>query len=274
MKTLKKSTNKLLHFGIVLIIGILALSCEKEEIIFKGPYHVRFTDTVFTVKESTSEPVKISIHNAGPVLEEDIVVNYSISGSAREEIDYIVEGTKGEVTIPAGESFGYITLKVLNNANNILESQDLIFTINQVTPDKLQIGRSKNGIIGKSFSLIIEDDCILSGTYKAYPPDSLASDLPAIDHIQISSTDCNEYTLSNWDIYATSYFPPDRNLIFIDNGDNSITIEEQEEETIDEEFATMRGSGSIDPTTKRITLNIELVDIPEIPPFQIIFYPQ
>ncbi|HYG40922.1 MAG TPA: hypothetical protein VD908_19995 [Cytophagales bacterium] len=264
-----------LQYAIVLVLAVVIFcSCQKEEITFEGPYHVRFTDTLITVKESVTQPVKISIHNVGPILEEDILVKYSVAGSAREDVDYFISGNKGEVIIPAGESFGYIDLRLINNANNILESQELNFTLEEVTPSTLAIGRSTNGIIGKSFSLIIEDDCILSGTYKAYPHDSIAQDFPSINNITISSVDCIEYTLSNWDIYVTGFFPVDKNLIFIDNGDNSLTIPEQEEETFNEDFATMKGSGFIDPSTKRITLNIELVDIPEIPPFEITFYPQ
>jgi hypothetical protein len=266
---MKLNTHILLFFS---AITLLFLSCEKEEIIFDGPYHVKFTDTLITVKESVSQPLKVSIHNAGPILDEDIKVKYSISGNARKGVDYSITGTEGEVEIPSGKSFGFINVNILNNANNILESQEIVFTILEVTPANLEIGRSANGIIGKSLSVVIEDDCILSGNYKAYPPDSI--NLPTIGGIQVTSEDCINYTLSNWDIYISSYFPSSKDLTFIDNGDNTLTIPEQEEQKFNEDFATMKGDGFIDPATRRITLNIQLVDFDDSPTFQIVFYPE
>ena len=48
-------------------------------------------------------------------------------------------------------------------------------------------------------------------------------------------------------------------LIFIDNGDNTLTIPEQEEEFIDDELATIKGSGVVDPVTREIILKVTLV---------------
>jgi hypothetical protein len=271
---MKKSLYlKILLYLPPLLVALFFLSCKEDDLTFKGPYHVRFTDTLLTVKESINTPLKIPVHNAGPLLNEEIKIKYTISGTARKGVDYTITGKEGEVTIEDGESVGYINVNIINNANNILETQDIIFTITEVTPDKLQIGRSKEGIIGKSLTVIIEDECILSGIYKAFPPDTL-SDLPNIKDIAISSADCNEYTLSNWDIYITSYFPYSKDLTFIDNGDNTLTIPEQEESALPSERATMKGEGFVDPTTKKITLNIQFVDFTDQPTFKIELYPQ
>jgi hypothetical protein len=54
-------------------------------------------------------------------------------------------------------------------------------------------------------------------------------------------------------------------LTFIDNGDNTLTIPEQEEENIDEEFATIKGNGVVDPVTGAIIMNITLEDIEDQP---------
>ena len=43
--------------------------------------------------------------------------------------DYEILGTRGSVTIASDEYFGYIDIKLINNANNILRSQDLILTL-------------------------------------------------------------------------------------------------------------------------------------------------
>jgi hypothetical protein len=271
---MKKSLYlKILIYLPPLLVALFFLSCKDDDLTFKGPYHVRFTDTLLTVKESINKPVKISVHNAGPQLDENIKIKYTISGTARKGVDYTITGKEGEITIEDGESFGYINLNIINNANNILETQEIVFTITEVTPSSLQIGRSKDGIIGKSLTVIIEDQCILSGTYLSYPVDSLQG-LPIIKDIDISSSDCNEYTLSNWDIYITSYFPYSKDLTFIDNGDNTLTIPEQEESALPSERATMKGDGFVDPTTRKITLNIQFVDFPDQPTYQIELFPQ
>jgi hypothetical protein len=114
-------------------VCMLAYSCEKKEIVFEGPYYVRFSDSTAFASESVNEPIKIAVHNVGPQLDTRIKVKYVVSGTAREGIDYRIEGTKGEVIIPSGESFGYITLQLLNNSNNILESQNVVFTIIEVS---------------------------------------------------------------------------------------------------------------------------------------------
>ena len=62
-------------------------------------------------------------------------------------------------------------------------------------------------------------------------------------------------------------------LKFIDNGDNTLTIPEQEEEQIDEELATIRGTGVVDPVTREIILTIMLVDFDDQPEVSIIYKP-
>ncbi|MDB5242662.1 MAG: hypothetical protein JWP57_3287, partial [Spirosoma sp.] len=105
---------------IALVLGWAAIGCEKQDLnrTFEGPYFVRFTDSTLTYKESRSLPVVIRVHNAGPVLNQPITVNYTVTGSAREGKDYTILGTKGTVVIPANKSFGEIDVKLINNANN------------------------------------------------------------------------------------------------------------------------------------------------------------
>lgn len=263
--------RKLYEFNIPILMAILIIvsSCEQEETIFEGPYHVRFTEEEGSAFESYNKIIKISVHNVGPQLSVPITVNYSIGGDAREGIDYEILGTRGTVIIPANQSFGYIDIKLINNANNILYQQDIVFTLTGVSPEILQVGRSKDGIIGKTTTFTIYDDCILSGSYVGIRTD----EFPAIPGIKITSTDCNEYFLSNWDIHIFS-FPSKRNLTFIDNGDNSLTIPAQEEETLPESLATIEGNGSINPLTGVITLNITLVDFEDSPTETISFYPE
>ncbi|WP_416865871.1 MAG: hypothetical protein ACMVP2_26670 [Imperialibacter sp.] len=241
--------------------------CEPERLIFKGPYHVRFTEETASELESYSEEIALSVHLVGPQRSEKIQMSYSIAGDAREGIDYEVLSEKGIVEIPANESFGYITIRLINNANNILESQDIIFTLEGVSPVDLAIGQGDSEI-GRTLTFTIFDDCILGGYYTGYGP----SNTVPIEDIRITSADCNEYFLSNWDINLPIFnSSTERDLIFNDNFDNTLTIPEQEEQTLVEDQATIRGSGIVNPLTGEITLTIEFVDVEDIEPQTVTF---
>jgi hypothetical protein len=240
------------HYSTILKFAMLVLTmtvgCETDRILFEGPYFVRFTDTSLAVKESVSDPIKIAVHLAGPARTEDITVNYTITGNARAGIDYTIVSDVSKVTIKKGQYFGYITVQLINNANNILRSQNLVFTLLTITPSNLQVGQGPSQI-GDDFTLTIQDDCILSGTYSGVQN---VFDVP-VENIKITSTDCENYTLSNWNI---NFFSPpyDYSLEFVDNGDNTLTIPEQETDT------KISGKGIVDPLTKKITLTIILED--------------
>jgi hypothetical protein len=252
--------KSVLSIRLMIIAALVAAasSCENEPRIFDGPYFVRFTETSLTQRESFSKPIDIEVHMAGPAPEQDLAITYSISGSARQGIDYVIE-TPGQVEIESGEYFGIITIQLINNANNIIRSQDLVLTLLTVDTKGIQVGQGTSGI-GNKFTLTIQDDCILGGTY--YGLRSLA-DVPITD-ITISSTDCQEYLLSNWDINVFS-FPDTRDLVFIDNGDNTLTIPLQEEATLPPDQATIEGTGVVDPTTREITFSVRLVDFEDQP---------
>lgn len=243
------------RYLIILSLMFLLFSCEEKEIIFTGPFHVRFTEESETLKESFSGDIQISVHLVGPQRDEDIVIGYDIGGDAREDIDYRILGDRGEVVIRQGQSFGSIRMELINNANNILESQDVVFTIQSVSAPDLEIGFGPGVKAGSQYTFTIEDDCILGGSYTGindgFPP--------SIEGISVFSNDCITYTLSNWDINVFN-FQDTRNLQFKDNGDNTLTIPEQEEATLDPSQATIRGDGVVNPSTGEIILNIELVD--------------
>jgi len=236
-------------FWLAIFVALLA-GCETTPLIFKGPYFVRFSELELSRKESFSQPLEVIVHNAGPALNEDVLVTYKISGNAREGVDFVINGTPGQVTIPAGEYFGTIEIQLINNANNILRSQELVLTLEAVGAG-LAVGQGESKI-GKSFSLIIIDDCILGGNY-------VAEQGFANDDVTITSSDCETYLLSNWNIgvFNTSQ---EMDLVFIDNGDNTITIPEQEEDVLDPSQSTIMGSGVVDPVTREIILTITLVD--------------
>jgi hypothetical protein len=239
-------------FLYIILIGVT--SCETEKILFEGPYFVRFTDAALTEKESFSQVIKIEVHNAGPKLTDNTTIAYSISGSAREGVDFEIVGTRGQVTIEEGDYFGYIEVQLINNANNILRSQDVVFTLTNVNSSSLEVGQGE-GAIGKKFTLTILDDCILGGMYTGQ---RAAFAIPVKD-IAITSSDCETYRLSNWNINIFSFSDP-LALNFIDNGDNTITIKSQEQDGFPEDLATIQGFGSVNPETKEIFLTVTLVD--------------
>ena len=228
------------------------MNCETEHIIFNGPYFVRFTESARTEKESYSNPIEIEVHQSKSALEDDITISYSISGDAREGIDYTIIGEPEKVTIKKGEYFGTIEILLINNANNIIRSQDIILTILTVSSAQLQVGQDASAI-GKSYTFTIIDDCILGDTYIGKRGSSTKSD------ITITSADCETYTLSNWNINVFSS-SAEMNLTFVDNGDNTLTIPQQEEENLPSDKATIKGIGTIDPITREIIMKITLAD--------------
>lgn len=233
-----------------IFILLISIACENEKRIFNGPYFVRFTDTDLTEKESHSSVIKLQVHTGGPTPKSDVTINYSISGSAREGTDYNIIGTRGKVKIKSGEYFGSIDIQLINNSNNILRSQDVILTLMTIeNGSDLQVGQGQ-GQIGKVFTLVIQDDCILGGDYYGLDDDS---DVPT-DDITISSLNCEEYTLSNWNIGPIVL--SSRDLTFIDNGDNTLTIPLQEETTFEQDSAMIDGFGVVDPVTRELSFTV------------------
>lgn len=232
----------------ILVCIALSLGCETDPIIFNGPYHVRFTNATRTEKESYSRTIMLEVHVAGPAPNEAITIDYTIGGDARENIDYLILGNRGKVVIKKGEYFGNIELKLINNSNNIIRSQDIIFTLSGVNNSEFRVGQSKGGI-GKSFTLTIVDDCILGGYYTGTRS---AFQIPVKD-ITITSQDCENYRLSNWNIDIIDW-PFDLGLNFTDNGDNTLTIPLQDENL------KIHGIGAVNPSTREIVMTLTFVD--------------
>lgn len=250
----------------ILLLAVMAftVACETEKIIFEGPYFVRFTEATITERESHIPVMKVEVHNAGEAPKRDITINYTIAGSAREGIDYVIQGTRGKVKIKSGAYFGYIDLQLINNSNNILRSQDVILTLQTVddNEEKLRIGQDVTQI-GKTCTVTIQDDCILGGDYYGL---ETPTSVP-VEDITITSLDCKNYTLSNWDVGFSSLSITQRDLTFIDNGDNTLTIPKQKDDTLDPDFANIDGFGSVDPATRKITFTVRLVDEDDQPTF-------
>ncbi|GAB3552771.1 hypothetical protein [Spirosoma fluminis] len=266
-RQMKRMGYWLMRLVPIVAVGWLTIGCEEQDLdrTFQGPYFVRFTDSSLTYKESYSPIIPVRVHNAGPILNQPITVNYTISGSAREGKDYSIEGVKGTVVIPANKSFGEIKLKLINNANNILESQSLVFTLTSVEPSSLQVGFGREGVVGKKLTVTIQDDCLLGGTYTG--AGVVNGGNASVANIAITSTDCKQYSVSNWNIGLTnlavvgdntlfSFNAEKPTLVFIDNGDNSLTVPEQVNTALGDDGA-LSGTGAWNPRNRQITLNLQ-----------------
>lgn len=110
-----------------------ALPQDAKRLPFSGPYFVRFTDINKSVKESFSKEILIEVHQAGPAPQNDLIINYEISGNARAGIDYKINGTVGKVVIKKGEYVGNISVSLINNSNNIIRSRFLLLHLHQPT---------------------------------------------------------------------------------------------------------------------------------------------
>jgi len=254
-----------------IIISLLLLAttrCETEKIIFRGPYHVRFSKSASFEKESFSQPIEIEVHLVGPALDQDVTMTYGIGGDAREGVDYTILDDRTKVTIPAGEYFGSIRIQLINNANNILRSQAIVFTLLTTDVNDLAVGQGESAI-GKIFTFTIFDDCILGGTYAGMR----TSGSSTYDDLSITSQDCENYVLSNWNLGVFTS-DTEMDLKFVDNGDNTLTIPEQEEENLDPDLATIMGTGVVDPETREIIMSITLVDFDNQPVVSIVLQPR
>lgn len=249
--------------------GLWLAGCEEERITYQGSNFVVFNDTALSFKESYSKAIKIKVHNGGAVLNESINISYTVGGTAREGRDYRIEGTKGTVIIPVGQSFGEITLYLLNNANNILESSTIEFALTAVKPaDKVQVGFGKGGM-GNKMVFTIRDACLMDGLYTGQLPVNATQSYQLAD-IEISSTDCKRYTISNINVGLVGFqqffnweapvgFQAEKpTLDFIDNGNNTLTIPQQVIPQFASGYDTLSGTGVWNPVNKRISLNIKM----------------
>ena len=172
MATKQDSARRAGHWRAAWPLLLLALlACEPTRTVFTGPYYVRFTADSLGVRESQSTPLRVEVHNVGPQLAQPIVITYTVGGSAREGVDYRIVEPRGTVTIPANQSKGAIVVQLINNANDRLLSQNVVFTMQTVNPPTLGLGTSRDGIIGRRLSVTIFDDCILTGTYSGNQTD-------------------------------------------------------------------------------------------------------
>lgn len=156
------------HIALFLLLT-LALSCdEREEIIFEGPFHARFTETESEILESyadpfnqnRNEPVSIQLHIAAPSQNSTTIIEYEVSGTAEENIDYVLENENKRVLIQVGQHKGEIRYLPINNREQTGD-KTLKFTITSVNND-LAAGLGETGVNGRFHTVTIkDDDCLV-----------------------------------------------------------------------------------------------------------------
>jgi len=157
-------------YSIIICVIILFNSCESaDEIIFQGPYHARFTETESEILENykdpfnlnLNDPVSIQIHLAAPSQNNTIVVEYEVSGTAVENVDYVIEdGEKRRVLIPVGQHIGEIRYLPINN-REWTGDKTIKFKITTVN-NNLEAGFGETGINGRFHTVTIkDDDCLV-----------------------------------------------------------------------------------------------------------------
>jgi len=162
--------NRIYIFIGLLVFALALNSCsDSQEILFKGPYHARFTDATSEILENykdpfnrnLNEPVVINLHLAAPAQNNTTIIEYEVSGSAIEDVDYVLEdGDKKRVLIPVGEFKGEIRYYPINN-REFTGDKTLKFTITSVN-NGLEAGFGETGINGRVHTVTIkDDDCLV-----------------------------------------------------------------------------------------------------------------
>lgn len=163
---MKKILNHILLFVLVISFN----SCnESSEIIFEGPYHARFTEATSEIAENYkdpfninfNQPVSIPLHLAAPAQTNTTIIEFSVSGTAIENVDYILEnGESKRVLIPVGEHLGEIRYFPINN-RDLTGDKTIKFTITSVN-NSLEPGFGETGINGRFHTVTIkDDDCLV-----------------------------------------------------------------------------------------------------------------
>ncbi|MBF7093481.1 hypothetical protein IUY40_18270, partial [Flavobacterium sp. ALJ2] len=90
---------------------------------------LNFSPTTAEVAEGSSTSIKVSLPE-GVTLGDNLIVNYTVSGTATSDTDYIA--LTGSVTIPAGDSYAMIAVAAL--PDNLIEPDETVIITGGITP--------------------------------------------------------------------------------------------------------------------------------------------
>lgn len=165
-----KLMNRIKKYTFLIVISAFMVACEDTgEVVFEGPFHARFTEAESEILENYkdpfngnfNEPISIQLHLAAPVQNNTTIIEYEVSGSAEENVDYILDnGENKRVLIPVGGHIGEILYFPINNRDQTGD-KTIKFTITSVN-NNLQSGFGETGINGRFHTVTIkDDDCLV-----------------------------------------------------------------------------------------------------------------
>jgi hypothetical protein len=139
---------------LVVAIGI-SFSCEEEfQVLNPDSYFVQFGQTSRDVTESVTT-IKIPVTLAAPEQGSAVAIQYQITGTAVEGVDYEFDSEKGAASIIAGSFADTVIINILNDFEAD-GSKQLVLELSSAT-NGLNAGL---GAFGKKFTLnIADDDC-------------------------------------------------------------------------------------------------------------------
>lgn len=156
------------HISSLFLVLLLLAACDQPELTFEGPNQVRFTETDGLEVENfhaggaanLNEPISVSVHLLSGLQANDVVITYSLAGTAEEGVDYtILSDENRQLVVPAGESFASIDFNLINN--NLRDGdRQIIFQIESVD-NNFSISSGPNSVIGRRYVFTItDDDCL------------------------------------------------------------------------------------------------------------------
>lgn len=147
------------------VVSALYLTSCKDDDDPEPRAKVSFSSANISVNEDQGDlPVTVVLDRA---LNEDVVVEYSISGSATRRnstnaatADYQITGTIGEVLIPKGQTSGTINISILNDG--VYEDDEtIVLTIDDVDSDLVDFGERTQLTI-----TIVSDDAVTVANFE------------------------------------------------------------------------------------------------------------
>lgn len=109
-----KIINKL--YVILFAIAMMTVSCSETETEaqFLGSF-IAFSDAEASILEGSSGSVTLTITMAGPLLSNDVTVDYTATATTGSAGDFTLSDNSGTLTIPAGEVSASVDLSPVNN---------------------------------------------------------------------------------------------------------------------------------------------------------------
>ncbi|MDY8135804.1 hypothetical protein [Aquimarina sp. 2201CG5-10] len=189
---------KIFKYSIIAIIIGLFYGCDSNDndVILPPSFnYISFTTDAINVIESDTGAIIVSFVYSGPLLSQDLTVNYTISfpdqNAAQEGVDYVLPSGSGSFVLPAGETTAEVTLiESLINDNLSVGSRSVIFNLQSA--NGLMLGKPDNREAASVTVTVGEDDLFefgyssfedvqTFGTFTRYPrPAGTVDPLPNV----------------------------------------------------------------------------------------------